>query len=105
MPPAHNRILFGSQRGVNNTDVTRITIYCQVDYYMINLSRWFQSYVHDYVNFSVFRSFFKIKGCSCFVNLSVVLSMVGFKNNLRAFGCNLRDTKYKKGICLRVFDL
>ena len=40
-----------------------------------------------------------------FCLFSVVLSMVGCKRNLRAFGCNLRDAKYKKRISLSVFDL
>ena len=34
-PPAYNRILFESQRRMNNTDFIPITICCQVDYYMI----------------------------------------------------------------------
>ena len=34
-PPAHNRIFLKSQGRVNNTGVTRITICCRLDYYMI----------------------------------------------------------------------
>ena len=35
MPQAYNPILFESQRRVNNTDFTPITICCHVDYFMI----------------------------------------------------------------------
>ena len=77
---------------VNDTDVTRITICCHINYYMIEIC-------HDrfkvmYLNmsfFSVFRSFFKFdvkKFFSCLVNLSVVLSRVAARVIDVLLGCN-----------------
>ena len=76
-----------SQRRVNNTDVTRITICCHVDYYMIENSH------NVFKVMCMNMSIFLFSGLSCFVNFSVVLSMIGCKSNLRAFWCNLREAK------------
>ena len=62
MPQAYNRILFVSQRRVNYTDFTPITICCHVDYYMIKSCRddfKVNYYVHEYVKFSIQVFFFK----------------------------------------------
>ena len=58
------------------------------------LSQWLQNCVHAYVHFSVFRSFTVCcEQFFMFFNFSLILSMVGCKSNLRAFGCNLRNAK------------
>ena len=61
------------------------------------LSQWLQSYVQEYVHDSVSGQLkFDVNKFSCFVNYSVVLSMIVCKSNLRTFWCNLRDAKIKE---------
>ena len=84
---------FKSQGRVNNTGVTRSTICCHIDYYMIeSCHNGFKvMYMHMSI-FSVFRSFTvcceQVFHVLLIFQHFLVLSMVGCKINLRDFECN-----------------